>query len=195
MKKLLIMLAAMLPLFAFVGCSDDENSNGEDKNGTYCVVNNNEKFETELDDTLNGTMYEVIAFEYDESGDLISQKNIGDVSYGGGRSDIIEADETCVKVQISFLNIQIDAIEKALLEEREVEKEIPVVTDHQEARRKYQRDMLAFIQESRRVLNQGGTLPVMPDIRDYEETKEKRAYREHVMKEIEEEAKGYGMTV
>ena len=105
MKKLIIMLVAMLPLFVFSACSDDENSNGEDKNGTYRVVNNNEKFETELDDTLNGTMYEVIAFEYDENGDLISQKNIGDISYGGGRSDIIEADETCVKVQISFLNI------------------------------------------------------------------------------------------
>ena len=87
------------------------------------------------------------------------------------------------------------AIEKALLEEQKAEQEIPVVTDRQEARKEYQRDMLAFIQESRRVLNQGGTLPSMPDIRDYEETKEKRAYREHVMKEIAEEAKGYGMTV
>lgn len=87
------------------------------------------------------------------------------------------------------------AIEKALLEEQKAEEKIPVVTDRQEARKEYQRDMLAFIQESRRVLNQGGTLPSMPDIRDYEETKEKRAYREHVMKEIAEEAKGYGMTV
>ena len=87
------------------------------------------------------------------------------------------------------------AIEKALLEEQKAEEKIPVVTDRQEARKEYQRDMLAIIQESRRVLNQGGTLPVMPDIRDYEETKEKRAYREHVMKEIAEEAKGYGMTV
>lgn len=109
MKKLFIMMAAMLPLFAFVGCSDDENSNGEDKTGTYRVVNNNDKFETELDDTLNGTMYEVIAFEYDENGDLISQKNIGDIPYGGGRSDIIEADETCAKVQISFLNLGEDS--------------------------------------------------------------------------------------
>lgn len=87
------------------------------------------------------------------------------------------------------------AIEKALLEEQEAEKEIPVVTDRQEARKEYQRDMLAFIQESRRALNQGGDLPVMPDIRDYEETKEKSAYREHVMKEIKAEAEGYGMTV
>lgn len=87
------------------------------------------------------------------------------------------------------------AIEKALLEEQKAEQEILVVTDRQEARKEYQRDMLAFIQESRRVLNQGGTLPSMPDIREYEETKEKKAYREHVMKEIADEAKGYGMTV
>ena len=87
------------------------------------------------------------------------------------------------------------AIEKALLEEQKAEEEIPVVTDRQEARKEDQRDMLAFIQESRRALNQGRDLPVMPDIRDYEETKEKSAYREHVMKEIKAEAEGYGMTV
>lgn len=109
MKKLIIMLVAMLPLFVFNACSDDENSEENGKTSTYRVVNNNERFETEIDDTLNGTMYEVIAFEYDEEGDLISQKNIGDVPYGGGKSDLIEADETCVKVQISFLNIGKDS--------------------------------------------------------------------------------------
>lgn len=31
MKRLLIMLAAMLPLFAFVGCSDDDETKGDDK--------------------------------------------------------------------------------------------------------------------------------------------------------------------
>ena len=98
-------------------------------------------------------------------------------------------ESTILLLQQSKTNI------KALLEEQKAEEEIPVVTDRQEARKEYQRDMLAFIQESRRVLNQGGTLPSMPDIRDYEETKEKKAYREHVMKEIAEEAKGYGMTV
>ena len=104
MKKYLLILAVILPLFVFIGCSDDEEN--EKKNvATYCIVNNNEKFENSVDETLNGTMYEVIAFEYDEKGDMISQKNIGDIPYGGGRSDMIEADETCVKVQISFLNI------------------------------------------------------------------------------------------
>ncbi|MCF2701176.1 hypothetical protein I6E91_03210 [Enterocloster clostridioformis] len=35
----------------------------------------------------------------------------------------------------------------------------------------------------------------MPDIRDYEETKEKKAYQEQVMQEIEADTKQYGMTV
>lgn len=35
----------------------------------------------------------------------------------------------------------------------------------------------------------------MPDVKNYEETKEKEAYREHIMQEIEEEANQYGMTV
>ena len=72
---------------------------------------------------------------------------------------------------------------------------MPLLTDRQEARREYQADMLAFIKDSRRVLNLGGELPRMPDIKDYQETKEKQAYREHVMKEIEAEAKMYHMTV
>lgn len=45
------------------------------------------------------------------------------------------------------------------------------------------------------MLSQGGTLPKMPDIRDYEETKEKKAYQEQVMQEIEADTKQYGMTV
>ena len=86
-------------------------------------------------------------------------------------------------------------IEKALKEEQENNKKVPVITDRQEARMEYHRDMFRFIEESRRALSQGGELPKMPDIKDYEETKEKKSYREHVMKEIEEEAKGYNMTV
>ena len=86
-------------------------------------------------------------------------------------------------------------IEKVLKEEQENNKKVPVITDRQEARMEYHRDMFRFIEESRRALSQGGELPKMPDIKDYEETKEKKSYREHVMKEIEEEAKGYNMTV
>lgn len=87
------------------------------------------------------------------------------------------------------------AIEEALEEEQNISEKIPIVTDQQEARGKYQRDLAAFIEESRRVLSQGGTLPKMPDFRDYEETKEKKAYQEQVMQEIEADTKQYGMTV
>lgn len=86
-------------------------------------------------------------------------------------------------------------IEKALLEEQKAEEKIPVLTDRQEARKEYQKDLMAYIEESKRVLNQGGELPAMPDIKEYEETKEKKAYREHVMAEIEHEAEAVGMTV
>lgn len=87
------------------------------------------------------------------------------------------------------------AIEEALKEEQSISEKIPVMTDRQAARREYQIDLEAYIAKSRRALSQGGTLPKMPDIRDYEETKGKNAYREQVMQEIEEEAKQYGMTV
>lgn len=86
-------------------------------------------------------------------------------------------------------------IEEALKEEQNISEKIPIVTDQQEARCEYQRDLAAFIEESRRALSQGGALPKMPDIRDYEVTKEKKAYREQVMQEIEAEANQYGMTV
>ena len=69
-----------------------------------------------------------------------------------------------------------------------------MVTDRQEAGKSI-RGYAGIYPGKQAGIEQGGTLPVMPDIRDYEETKKKRAYREHVMKEIAEEAKGYGMTV
>lgn len=87
------------------------------------------------------------------------------------------------------------AIEQAIHEEQKADREAPLLTDGQEARREYQADMLAFIKDSRRALNLGEELPRMPDIRDYQETKEKQTYREHVMKEIEAEAQMCHMTV
>lgn len=110
---------------------------------------------------------------------------------------MIESSEYIRDTLLPFLKYYCNLyeIEKALKEEQENNKKVPVITDRQEARMEYHRDMLRFIEESRRALSQGGELPPMPDIKDYEETKEKKSYREHVMKEIEEEAKGYNMTV
>lgn len=108
--------------------------------------------------------------------------------------------ETCEYIRDEFLpflkyHCNLSSIEKALKEEQEVDRKVPVVTDRQEARKEYHQDLSAFIEESRRALSQGGRLPKMPDIKDYEETKEQKAYREQAMQEIEAEAKEYGMTV
>lgn len=48
------------------------------------------------------------------------------------------------------------AIEEALKEEQNISQKIPIVSDTQEARCEYQRDLAAFIEESRQALSQGG---------------------------------------
>lgn len=116
------------------------------------------------------------------------------------QEDAISLKETCEYTRdelLPFLKYYCNlyAIEEALKEEQNISQKIPIVTDTQEARCEYQRDLAAFLEESRQALSQGGALPKMPDIKDYEETKEKKAYREQVMQEIETEAKQYGMTV
>ena len=82
-----------------------------------------------------------------------------------------------------------------LAEEQELNAKLPFATNRQEARCEYQKDMSALIEESRRALSLGGSLPKMPDIRDYEEMKEKKAYKEHVMTEIAAEAEQYNVSV
>lgn len=92
-----------------------------------------------------------------------------------------------------FCNL--DKIEKAILEEQQAASEIPLVIDQKEGRERYQKDMLAYIQESRVALNMDKELPKMPDIREYVHDTERDSYREHVLEEIESEAEVYGMTV
>lgn len=86
-------------------------------------------------------------------------------------------------------------IEKALVEEQELSKMFPLESESHMARRQYQRDVLTFVEESRRALNYGGVLPRMPDIRDYEKGCRKSVYNKQVMEEIEKEAKECGMDV
>lgn len=92
-----------------------------------------------------------------------------------------------------FCNL--DKIEKAILEEQQAASEIPLVIDQKEGRERYQKDMLAYIQESRVALNMDKELPKMPDIWEYMQDTEKDSYREHVLEEIADEAEAYGMTV
>ena len=98
MKKMPFMLPLLAVLFMFAGCSKDD----EPSISTFTIINNSEKYETSLDEYLNGTMYEVVAFELDENGINIGQINIDDIPYGGGRSKAIQVQESCSKVQVSF---------------------------------------------------------------------------------------------
>lgn len=108
--------------------------------------------------------------------------------------------ENCAYVRDEFLPslkyfCNLKEIEKAILEERQLNTTMPLVSEQDAARSQYQKDVLAFIEESRRILNCGGELPEMPEIRDYERDFKTKGYREQVMKEIEAEAKSYNMPV
>ena len=101
--------------------------------------------------------------------------------------------EEFLPVMRYFCNL--DKIEKAIFEDRQAAGEVPLGIDQKEARETYQRDLLAYIQESRIALNMGQELPKMPDIREYVQDTERDSYREHVLEEIAAEAEAYGMTV
>lgn len=75
MKRLLIMLAAMLPLFAFVGCSDEEDSQKEIKN-------------------LSGTNWyeaQVWFLESEDPDSMTSYVEVGDVE--NGESCFVNSDQ------------------------------------------------------------------------------------------------------
>lgn len=82
--------------------------------------------------------------------------------------------KNCAYVREEFLPLlkyfcNLKEIEKAILEERQLNTTMSLVSEQDAARSQYQKDVLTFIEESRRILNCGGELPEMPDIRDYEQ--------------------------
>ena len=81
------------------------------------------------------------------------------------------------------------------LEEQEIEKKVPLLTQGDASRKAYQEAILAYVRESRIALNTGKELPCMPDIRDFATACPDKSYREQVMEEIRQEAESYGMTV
>ena len=92
-----------------------------------------------------------------------------------------------------FCNLE--KLETAVLEEQEIEKKVPLLTQGDASRKAYQEAMLAYIRESRIALNTGKELPCMPDIRDFATACPDKSYKEQVMEEIRQEAESYGMTV
>lgn len=120
--------------------------------------------------------------------------------HGLNPEDAKQLKENCQYVKEELIPVlkyfcNLNQIEKAIQEEMQIEKKIPMETEQKLARTHYQKDMLQFILESREALNYDRELPRMPDIRDYEKKQERESYREHVMEEIEAEAKSYGMSV
>ena len=92
-----------------------------------------------------------------------------------------------------FCNLE--KLETAVLEEQEIEKKVPLLTQGDASRKAYQEAMLAYIRESRIALNTGKELPCMPDILDFATACPDKSYKEQVMEEIRQEAESYGMTV
>lgn len=52
---------------------------------------------------INGTMYDVVAHEYDAAGGLVTEKPLGDIKNEGGESKSVVANKLSAKVQISFI--------------------------------------------------------------------------------------------
>ena len=92
-----------------------------------------------------------------------------------------------------FCNLE--KLETAVLEEQEIEKKVPLLTQGDASRKAYQEAMLAYIRESRIALNTGKELPCMPDILDFATACPDKSYKEQVMEKIRQEAESYGMTV
>lgn len=114
--------------------------------------------------------------------------------------EAVEIRDNCLYVKNELLPTfkyfyNLTKIEKALVDEQRLNKTFPLESEQHTARRQYQEDLHAFVENSRKALCYGGELPCMPDIRDYENTCSKKRYNEKVMDEIAEEAKECGMDV
>ena len=130
MKKLFLMLAMMLPIFAFVACSDDDEDNP--MVGSYQITNTVEKYSNGVVDVLNGTMYDCVVIEYDENKEVIKQDYVGSIAYGGGVSQIIETDPLCKSIIVTFFYLPNDGEYEAINERMAVAQffEIPVRRGH-----------------------------------------------------------------
>ena len=91
MKKTLLFSLVLFLSIVFIGCKKDT---------TYQIYNNCTKEQTSVQ-YLDGSLYEVVIYEY-LGNDVIRQVNIDKISSGGGKSDIITANEKTEKIKVSF---------------------------------------------------------------------------------------------
>lgn len=105
----LLFLATALSLCA---CSSDDKDLEDIENmggsSTYYVVNEFSNQGYQGVEGVDGTIYDVIAQEYDINGELVDQKKIEDLKYGGGKSKKLKAHKSSKKVQVSFILVSKD---------------------------------------------------------------------------------------
>lgn len=101
MKKILLVLVIIATSISiFSSCKDDVQK-------SYRVTNNHPYITSSIE-YANGSLYEVIVFQYRGS-DIIFEDNLGTIKYGGESSRIINAKESCDKVRVSFQFIPKDS--------------------------------------------------------------------------------------
>ena len=103
MRKNILFVLIAASLFV-IGCK---------KETTYQVFNNTTKPSSSADPYLDGSMWEVVIFEY-AGNDVITQKNIDRVEVGK-KSQIFTAHEKAEKIKVSFKFLPPQSNYKAIL--------------------------------------------------------------------------------
>lgn len=93
MKRIFYFAAILL---VFMSCSKDE----EETKTTYEIINNSEYFDSSCE-YLDGTLWEVVVFQY-IGDDIAKQENIDPIEYGGGTSGKLVIGDNIEKIQVSF---------------------------------------------------------------------------------------------
>lgn len=77
MKKLLFIMAMVLPLFTFIGCSDDESANSQ-----KVMINLYWKYEN-LEDTKIASPSIVALYDYEEAKNFDKEASVNALAYDG----------------------------------------------------------------------------------------------------------------
>jgi hypothetical protein len=104
MKRKILLITVIL--LSFIACNKDLSI----PSATFQIVNNIGKSYCAFEPLLNGSLYEVIVFGYNEKEELIKHFNIDKVETGGGKSEVIEVPHDVVKVKVSFMMIPPESI-------------------------------------------------------------------------------------
>jgi len=92
------MLFLSISIFLLLSCEKEEIPDPT----TYQVKNLNEKNITVIDPYLNGSLYDVVVFCFNEKGDIVRQDNFDKIEADGGITNKTEVTDDIVKVKVSF---------------------------------------------------------------------------------------------